>query len=46
MYLHRSHQKVIRYSEAGSNERENEERTSVFFVYYLEECEEGVLQKS
>ncbi len=37
---------VVRYSEAESNERENEECTYVFFVDYLEECEEGVLQKS
>ncbi len=37
--------KDIKYSEAGSNDKENEELTYVLFVDYLEECEEGVLQK-
>jgi len=30
---------VIRYSELGSNERQKEEVTYIFFVDYLEECE-------
>lgn len=30
---------VIKYSEEGSNEREKEEATFMFFVDYLDDCE-------
>ena len=33
---------TVRYSESGSNEREKEEQTYIFFVDYLEECEGGM----
>ena len=32
----------IKFSEKGTNERENEERAFMYFVDYLEDCESGM----
>ena len=32
----------VMYSEVGSNERAKEECTYIYFIDYLEECEEGI----
>ena len=34
-----------RFSEQGSNSREREEKVYMFFLDYLEECEQGSISK-